>query len=124
MPRQSKPKPANFQELQDFCYKKLEEDGFQDIETSEDHLEYWHSRLFQDQNTPGTFQAKEAYYQLAGQFLHDHTFDSPIEHTVWALHTEGLSNRKIAKKLAATIGRRKVDDLVKKLSRIMLGKLT
>lgn len=120
-----KRKSKDFKSLEALWYKKLEESGFQDIETSEQHLEYWHSRLFQDQNTPDTFKAKEAYYQLAGQFLHDHTFDSPFEQTIWALHCEGLSNRKIYQKLQGQyeVGRIQINNLINRLSKIMLARL-
>lgn len=75
--------------------KKLADSGFEDAEYSGGRLKTWasfeHARDF-DANV---FEAKETYYRLAGQFLHEYEFKNDIERDIWAQHADGVSIRNI-----------------------------
>lgn len=92
--------------LQKKWYKKLKEDGFNDIEdvdSPREYLKIW-STHFHYQYTPEEFQEKQEYYQLAQNFLHAYDFAwipgksiiNWVDRDVWKMHSEGQSYRKIA----------------------------
>lgn len=80
-------------------YKKLKKEGFEDVETDEEHLETWHSTFFKVRHNATLSEAKEAYYRRATHFLNDYNFDSDLEKALWGLHAEGISIRNIVKAL-------------------------
>ena len=90
-------KTKAFKDLNAKWYAKLKKDGFEDAESDEDHLIDWSRTLFSKR--PEYDQSKEEYYRLAGQFLHDHTFQTETERKIWELHQDGVSIRKIVKLL-------------------------
>lgn len=111
-----------FKDLQSTWYAKLEKDGFEDIEQSEDILKIW-NRLRYD-NVTTTISAISQYYRLAGHFLHDFQFESELDKFVWEHHAQGLTVRDIAK-LAGEAGFKKkhksqVDRTIIKLRKEML----
>lgn len=123
MPQNNK----DFKQLQAKWYAKLKKEGFEDIERAEDlmHPEYdlkaWHSKRFQINNTPESFQQRERYYQLAGQFTYDHEFSEASERQIWQLHAEGLSIREICRRLSKqNLKRDKVFTVLKRLREAML----
>lgn len=90
---------AELKTLQKVWYKKLKENGFEDIEDTSSPREYlktWHSSYFQVRYTPEIFDLKQEYYRRASQFLHDHTFVDIIQKKIWELHAEGQSVRAIS----------------------------
>lgn len=87
--------PKQFDKLKAKWYKKLEKSGFVDIEQDEDHLKQWYSTRFKVVYDPVLFKAKEDYYRLARQFLHEHPFKSKYERLVWEYHSEGVGRREI-----------------------------
>lgn len=95
------PKPKNISEydkLRAIWYKKLEDEGFQDIEQDEDNLKLWSSRFAQQRSTK-LWESKAAYYYMAGNFLVDYKFASKTEQLIWQQHSDGVSARDIAKEL-------------------------
>lgn len=95
----SQRKTKEFKDLQTKWYKKLEQSGFKDAEQDDGHLKVWHSHFFKVRWNSDKFHAKEDYYRLTAQFLHDYTFANDRERTIWQLHSEGKSIRSIVKTL-------------------------
>lgn len=120
-------KNPEFRKLQRDWYKKLKEDGFEDIEdtnSKEEFLKEWHSSSFQLSHDPATFEAKQEYFYLATKFLSSYQFPTEVERIIWTLHAEGKSLREIAVDLQ-TKGHRlfkdKVHHIVKNLEAVMRG---
>lgn len=95
-------KTKQFKKLQKHWYGRLAKEGFDDIERNDN------SNLKTDALTNvlhlysvDQFNIKEDYYRLAGQFLHEHKFDSDLERTIWYMHSEGISVVNIIKSLKA-----------------------
>lgn len=88
-------KKKQLKEQQDIWYKKLKDEGFEDIEQDEQSLIRWDSHYFRTRYPDNTFRAKEEYYRLAGSFLHSHDFKSEKEKQVWELHAKGLPGTEI-----------------------------
>jgi hypothetical protein len=85
-----------FKLLQDKWYKKLEKEGFDDIEKL-DHIKFQsEGAMFYSFYGHEKFKAKEEYYQLAGKFLHDYNFKNDIEKEIWRLYSEGFTIRQIS----------------------------
>ncbi len=89
-------KKDEFQKLQAQWYKKLEEDGFKDIEQADGKLKTWSSRFVHDR-VQELGEEREPYYALCTQFLNEHLFDNRFEQIIWEYHTNGLSSKEIAK---------------------------
>ena len=114
------PNNKDFKALQAKWYAKLENSGFEDIEDQHGHLDR-HKSLSNivthyDQTS---FELKQEYYRLAGQFLHDHKFKSKKEMLIWQYHCEGMSIRDIAKKMKTY--RRKIHETLQALNAEMRG---
>lgn len=101
------PKSKELSDLQKVWYKKLKKSGFNDLEYDEDTLkQYSSSKIYRGRLNGKDYvdqavsnHATEAYYRLAGHFLHDYKFDSERERTIWFHHSEGKSFREIARAL-------------------------
>jgi hypothetical protein len=107
----------SFKKLKDKWYKKLEKSGFEDAEKDEDHLKEWSSKFLR-QKSIDRFHHKENYYRMASHFLHDNTFSSDTERTIWEYHSEGISLTNIAillKKVKLTVSRDTIWAIVKRL---------
>lgn len=89
---------SEYEKLKAVWYKKLKDEGFQDIETDEDNLKTWSSR-FSSKKARELWRAKEAYYYMATNFLNDYSFDSNLEKVIWEYHSNAMSVRNIAKLL-------------------------
>lgn len=110
-------KQQSLKELQDVWYKKLEKSGFQDIEQDTDNLKVWSSVFFL-RHSPEQIQAKQAYYQMASNFLEDHEFKTRREEIIWSYHSEGISYRdisKLLKKVRIKLSHTAVQNVVHKL---------
>lgn len=92
-------KTKEFRELQSKWYKKLRQQGFEDLERKAGRLKTGALQNISHLYNTEQFNIKEEYYRLAGQFLHEHKFKSGIEKKIWELHSEGMSIRNIVKKL-------------------------
>lgn len=136
-------KPKTLKTLQKEWYKKLEREGFKDIEKNPDTLKVYdkfqfitklksrQSRLPIGQGTQFPhrieafrLQAIQEYYYRANQFLNDHKFANKRERIVWEYHANGISYRDISKtlrKVRISIARTQVYDIVKRLRRIMFA---
>lgn len=98
---QSPFKTKKFEALKAKWYAKLEKSGFKDIEQDENNLKEWDSYAFCSRYNRHLFSSKEAYYQLAGQFLHTHNFKDKREQLIWECHSNGKSVTQIAEILKA-----------------------
>lgn len=119
-------KSKEFLELQEKWYSKLKKKGFNDIEDHDEtyrperDLKEWHSSMFQVNNSPERFQEKVRYYQLAGQFVHEHEFKDELEKLIWQGHSEGLSTREISRRMNQHgYGKDSIFQIVKRLREAM-----
>jgi hypothetical protein len=99
-----KPKKTELETLKDKWYKKLKDEGFNDIEQDEDNLKEWSRSVFgrkHNSTWQGGWQARFEYYQLATRFLNEYKFETPLQKIVWEYHSNGLSDRETAKVLKA-----------------------
>lgn len=113
----AKKKQLSLSELQKIWYKKLEKSGFEDIEQDDDNLKVWSSVFFL-RNSPEQIQAKQAYYQMATNFLEEHKFKTRREEIIWTYHSEGISYRdisKLLKRVRITLSHTAVQNVVHKL---------
>lgn len=88
--------------LRKIWYKKLKDDGFEDIENTdlpEPDLKAYHAPYFQYFYDPFVFQMQQEYYRRAGLFLNQFKFKNKTEREIWRLHSEGISLRKISNSL-------------------------
>lgn len=96
------PNSKEFKELQELWYKKLKKKGFKDIESKSGLLDVDKAlNNVATHYTQATFTIKEDYYRLAGQFFHDHAFDTKFDRYIWENHSNGVSIRNIVKILRA-----------------------
>jgi DNA-binding NarL/FixJ family response regulator len=65
------------------------------------------------------FLENEAYFNLAGQFLHSHEFVSPEQKAIWELHSQNFSSKYIAQNTG--IYNKTVLKVIKELSALMLS---
>lgn len=110
-------KPSSLKELQDKWYKKLEKSGFQDIESDEDNLKVW-SSVFFARHSIEQIQAKQAYYQMATNFLEDNNFENKRDRIIWEYHANGISYRdisKVLKRVRIKLSHTAVQNIVHKL---------
>lgn len=107
--------------------KKLEKEGFEDIETTDGRLKgISHADFFKAHYNRTTDQAKEEYYRYAGYFLYEHKFSSELERKIWELHIEGVGIREIVillKKRNYKVYKRKVHELLRPMVELLLEKM-
>ena len=103
----------SFRKLLIFWNKKLAESNFEDIDKeitenskhhylsqTQIHPKRFHSFDFRNYFKDQTFFYKrEEYFQKSSYFLNHYHFNSEKEKSIWELHSEGLSIRKIASNL-------------------------
>ena len=92
---------ASFNKLKNLWYKKLKDEGFEDIETDEDTLKSWsvYGRIGSPEYTRYRQQSADAYYSLADLFLNEHNWPNELERIIWEYHANGISTRNITKLL-------------------------
>lgn len=101
-------KKKDLVKLQREWYKKLKDDGFEDIEYFDGQMEP-RDILYKDgvkafkvfKDSPGKYESTLDYYCEAGKFYHDHNFDILLDKEIWFLHSEGHPYRAIANELTA-----------------------
>lgn len=119
-------KQQNYKKLKEFWYKKLKRNGFNDIESDEEHLKVWawnisHTTKY-GKNSVQWASSKAEYYHMAAQFLNDHKFETNRERVIWEYHANAISCRdisKLLKKVRVKIDRTSVWRIVKRLENIM-----
>lgn len=79
-------------------YEKLQESGFSDIESDDFNLKNWSSKLSR-KHTVEQWQAKEAYYSMASNFLNDYQFEAELDKVIWEYHANAISIRNIVELL-------------------------
>lgn len=119
----SKPKKTEYERVRDVWYKKLADDGFNDIELvwfggrGTSRSEQW--------KDPDLRQATVDYYCMAQHFLNEYEFDTEVEKIMWEYYSNGLSFREIAKVLNKTKVTKTNKDavwlIIKRLEEIMKG---
>lgn len=112
-------------DLQKKWYAKLKRSGFADIESDEDNLKVSTLRQFVMDYRKEVSENKEEYYRMAGHFLHDHKFETPVEKTIWRLHSDGISIMDIVfylKSKKVKTYKRKVHETIQKLCEEMGAK--
>lgn len=114
-----------FQNLKERWYAKLAKSDFKDIEQDELNLKEWESHSFSARYNRHLFASKEAYYQLVGQFLYSHPFNTEHQKFIWECHSEGKSTRAISKELKTKKWRPNSKDSVsrtiRQLAKVMLA---
>ncbi len=113
---------TEYEKLRAVWYKKLEKEGFSDIESDEYNLKVWSAKFAKV--SPEVYQAKEAYTHMATSFLNDYKFENPLERLIWEYHTEAISIRDIVKLLrkktkVMTINRSSIWAIVNRLETSM-----
>ncbi len=114
-----------FKALQADWYKKLNDDGFSDIEDLEGNLRTSANHNIENQQTLASFEHRQEYYRLAGFFYNDFSFKDDFKKKVWGMHAEGVAVREIAKALKEEgypAHRDKVDKTIQTLRKLMIKK--
>jgi hypothetical protein len=104
-----------FKKLAKKWHDKLEKSGFVDAEEFDSPLELMkqnHNFSFK-KFSPKQIDERMRYFELARQLLHDYPFADDKEKRVWESHSEGSSDRVIAKTLGYS--EHSVKKIVKKL---------
>lgn len=134
-------KRSQLERLQAEWYTKLRKDGFKDIEDAQGRLKSWtisskaackqwsmKSSTYHEQVITKQV-AREEYFRLAGHFLFDHDFHSPLERDVWAAHALGYGRLKVYRLVKETyrdlkLGtcRRIIVELIRAMKRLYLVK--
>lgn len=105
--------------------RRLEREGLGDIEKGGALRVYHSHRLYHSEHNdwwhPSKNEAKEAYFELAGQFLHSYAFESKTERMIWELHSQGMPVRKIAARIGQPKNWSNINKKLLRLRRLMLG---
>jgi hypothetical protein len=115
-------KKTEYERIRDVWYKKLKDEGFEDIEHADGSINSGMPRSF-GWNDADLRQLTQDYYCMANHFLNEYEFESELEKTMWDYHTNGLSIRNITKILndakVTETNRIRVWKTIKKLEDIM-----
>jgi hypothetical protein len=124
MPKYKRDKELKFWETPKFrtlnkkWHDKLESLGFYDMEEFDSPMELMkthENERFRIKFTGDEFIARQRYYELAGQLLHSYKFESESDRQIWKLHSEGVSERAIAREYG--FKHQKVKNLVSSLKK-------
>jgi hypothetical protein len=120
---------TEYDKLRAIWYKKLEEEGFEDIESDENNLKIWSATRFASKKSQDVSQGKEAYYYMATHFLNDYPFESKVEKLIWEYHADGhsvkdiviiLKKRRFKKLLQwSAVNRTAVNTIINRLEKTM-----
>ena len=104
--------PKDYRSLKKIWYDKLAKSGFDDIEYNEEKFKHVsHGSYFGRTEVARNYYPKMEYYSMAGQFLHNHKFQSNLEKVIWEYHANGISIRNIIKLLNKVRIYRKKDEI-------------
>lgn len=128
------PKNKDLRDLKIEWYKKLKDDGFEDIESSPDNpdnFKQWAAHRFTSAQNNGLSRAdvlfrgqiKENYYRLAGHLLYEYPFENETDRLIWELHADGHTYVSIIKMLkeqhSIVVYRDSIRKVIKKLREAM-----
>lgn len=85
--------------LQKEWYKKLQDEGFVDIERFDKRGNPSDILKFNFNIKGRDLEAEEEYYSICRAYLHTFKFKNKKEYEIWRLHSEGFSYNKICKTL-------------------------
>lgn len=88
---------TSYDKLRAKWYARLKREGFEDLEDDRGRLIEYSTRYASKH--PLAFASQQRYFELAGQLLHIHSFDSAEQRSIWILHCQGKSNASIARKV-------------------------
>jgi hypothetical protein len=121
----SQRKKTEYERVRDVWYKKLEDQGFDDIEYRDGSLRHAKGARSVTWERDDLKQLVQDYYCMAYHFLNDYQFDTELDKIIWEYHTNGISVRNIAKLLneakVCQTDRNHVWKTIKKLEVIMKG---
>lgn len=95
----------SLKELREIWYAKLRESGFKDVE-DQDNPDLPLKRNADFEGRPFTqskiqkIELTREYYIKAMELTATYSFDNPTHKTIWELHCEGYSRRKIEKEIS------------------------
>ncbi len=89
-------KKAESEALRALWYKKLQAEGFEDIEQDEDNLKSWSSQFTRTRSRLSQ-EARQDYYVLADKFLNEYKFENKVHKAIWEYHCAGVSIRNIVR---------------------------
>ena len=95
------PKDDQFKKIKEHWYNQLKEDGFKDIEESQERglLKRIECSYFKSNYTEMSFAAIQDYFIRAEHFLNSHCFGYIQEREIWRLHSQGKTMREIQREL-------------------------
>lgn len=115
-------KKTEYEEQREIWYKKLKDEGFQDVEQDEYNLKVW-STAFTRKSFLKSWREKESYYYMATSFLNDYKFETELDKVIWEYHVNALSVRDIADTLrragVRSTGRGTVNGIIRRLAAAM-----
>lgn len=114
-------KKTEYERVRDHWYKKLENEGFKDIEHHDGSINIGLPRSV-NWSDEELRQITQDYYCMAYHFLNQYQFEDELERIVWEYHAEGLSVRDIAatlKKVNINTSKDRVWRIVKRLETAM-----
>lgn len=97
MPK-GKSKKTELQRLQETWYKKLKNEGFNDIEYADGSIAVGVPRSLGWKDADLRVSTQE-YYYMAYHFLNEYKFECERDRIIWEYHSNGISSRNIAKLL-------------------------
>lgn len=115
-------KKSELNKLKKIWYKKLKDEGFEDIEPHENTLKRWTS-YFNSPRALELAESRQEYYYMANQFLNEYKFETALEKTIWEYHSNAISYRNITKLLKQVkikeTNRTSIGSIIKRLRSIM-----
>ncbi len=96
-----KPRKSDYERLKEVWYKKLKDEGFEDLEHSDGSLNNATPSSIRANNEHTRLKAETTrdYYCMAYYFLNEYEFDTEVDKIMWEYHTNGIPCRQIAKLL-------------------------
>lgn len=87
--------PTDYKKLKAIWYKKLQKQGFKDIENESGYLKTW-SSYFGEKRVNDRRELREPYYDMATIFLNEYEFKTNLDKIIWGHHARGEDIRSIA----------------------------
>lgn len=126
------PNSKEFKKLQQLWYKKLEKNGFDDIESkvlsNKTLIPYLRSTPEHEVNRSTNkskvylIAQKQDYFRAVGHFLYDHKFTNEVERLIWEYHSDGKSLREtssLLKNHRIKIAYTQVKEIIQKIRKQM-----
>ena len=114
---------SSLTKLQKLWYKKLKDEGFEDIEKKDGHI--GRTKLNLTNRTFDQIEITQQYYSMARSFILDYSFESEVDKVIWEYHAEGISVR-MTSDLLKSVGiikkKSTINNVVRKLEKLMKEK--